>query len=867
MRDAYYQSVGNPLQLDRLPNTRPTLELLPPSAPLVKRWGQTIRSLLLAAVVATAALVVYQPPGITWLEPFDLIFAWPTLIGGFALACYFQRWRWLVNPVCLTALVLAFVNHRTPWLAQVIMTAATLGLLVYAYGRHWSVIITTAPVPRDVADRCRAQCNEILIGIAGTIAILFAGLLWTGWPFLMLAVAVLPIIPLLIPKPAQLKSSIWLVIRTSFLSWFTFEAQPLPGLVQSPIGRAPERRALSLVCGVLVMLALSRTTFSPASAVIEFARSHDIAVTSGPTTTTAGMHPLPFKLLILTVTFISVAAVPVLIPFGVTIPATVCVLLEASARRGATRGTNMVQAIIRDLRRSTDLTERTSLYYGRVVADGSPVLVPRIVHCEHTHGLGDSGAGKTALFLAPTIEQLVMPADCSVIVLDLKADSLELLATLVAAGEKARREHRIAMPLKLFSNQPTKATFAFNPMKQTYWDQLDLQTRTDILCAANGLSYGTDYGAGFYSSANAAILHHAMKTFPNVRTFVELADCIGQVLTSAQKRELHPEIRKAGVHVHEVIKRLKACEPLNVTPTTGHPREVVEHAIDLTQVFQEPQLLYFHLNSTLSPSGAPEIARLVTYMLLAAATQCERRHPVFLVIDEFQRMVANNLEYMLQLARSMGVGIILANQSMEDLRKGNTNLIPAIEANCRLRQWFSVSSSDDQRRLMEGSGLTVDRQRGWSSSTNSKGETTTSYSETEQVVNRFTMNDVLLTSDHPFRSFLRIGRGAGYAQYGGMPVIIESEFHISAEEYQRRRAMPWPAAPGTFVPADFVRSQTESGQRTPATKPSGPVVIIDEGEPSSAPVSQAESHAIADMFEQFRKFQKADPSKPDERPS
>jgi type IV secretory pathway TraG/TraD family ATPase VirD4 len=97
------------------------------------------------------------------------------------------------------------------------------------------------------------------------------------------------------------------------------------------------------------------------------------------------------------------------------------------------------------------------------------------------------------------------------------------------------------------------------------------------------------------------------------------------------------------------------------------------------------------LSATLSPSGAPEIGRLVNYMLLAASTQTERKHPVFLVIDEFQRMVAGNLEYMLQLARSMGIGVILANQSMEDLKKSSVNLIPAIEANCRLRQWFSVS--------------------------------------------------------------------------------------------------------------------------------------------------------------------------------
>ena len=115
-------------------------------------------------------------------------------------------------------------------------------------------------------------------------------------------------------------------------------------------------------------------------------------------------------------------------------------------------------------------------------------------------------------------------------------------------------------------------------------------------------------------------------------------------MTTAKKEDLHPEIRKAGVHVQEGIKRLASCAPLNVTDTSGHDRAVVEQAIDLTMPFLEPQLLYFHLSATLSPSGAPEIGRLINYMLLAATTQTERKHQVSLVIDEFQRMVASNLE-------------------------------------------------------------------------------------------------------------------------------------------------------------------------------------------------------------------------------
>jgi hypothetical protein len=78
------------------------------------------------------------------------------------------------------------------------------------------------------------------------------------------------------------------------------------------------------------------------------------------------------------------------------------------------------------------------------------------------------------------------------------------------------------------------------------------------------------YGAGYFSSANAAVLYYALQAFPHVKTFQELADCIGTVITTAKKKDLHPEIRKAGVHVQEVIKRLANCAPLNVTDATGH---------------------------------------------------------------------------------------------------------------------------------------------------------------------------------------------------------------------------------------------------------------------------------------------------------
>ena len=150
MRDAYYQSVGNPLQLNRLPATQPTLELLAPLHSWAERvWG-IVSGLGMAASVSVLAILFYPASGIGWLEPYDLGFAVPTLAIGVAAAIWTGQVRWLLHPLMLAAVVLFCANHRTPWPVQVIVLSHVVGLLLYAYGRHWCVVCA-----------CRLPCREL----------------------------------------------------------------------------------------------------------------------------------------------------------------------------------------------------------------------------------------------------------------------------------------------------------------------------------------------------------------------------------------------------------------------------------------------------------------------------------------------------------------------------------------------------------------------------------------------------------------------------------------------------------------------------------------------------------------------------------
>ena len=107
-----------------------------------------------------------------------------------------------------------------------------------------------------------------------------------------------------------------------------------------------------------------------------------------------------------------------------------------------------------------------------------------------------------------------------------------------------------------------------------------------------------------------------------------------------------------------------------------------------------------------------------------------------------------------------------------------------------------------------------------------------------------------MTADQrpPFRSFLRISRGAGYAQYGGLPVIVESSHHISKDEYHRRKSLPWPAGPGTFLPLPAT-SETPISSSPPASGPQWTQEVIGDDTP---PLPAAGAEAIDQMFQQFK---------------
>ena len=76
-----------------------------------------------------------------------------------------------------------------------------------------------------------------------------------------------------------------------------------------------------------------------------------------------------------------------------------------------------------------------------------------------------------------------------------------------------------------------------------------------------------------------------------------------------------------------------------------------------------------------------------------------RKIRVQVVIDEFQKMIADNLEVVLQQARGFDIGLVLAKQSLGDLKACGPVLLNAIEGNCAIRQWLSITTAEDLKNL------------------------------------------------------------------------------------------------------------------------------------------------------------------------
>jgi hypothetical protein len=193
------------------------------------------------------------------------------------------------------------------------------------------------------------------------------------------------------------------------------------------------------------------------------------------------------------------------------------------------------------------------------------------------------------------------------------------------------------------------------------------------------------------------------------------------------------------------------------------------------------------------------------YRLLERSEVPYKTRQVFAVIDEFQQVAAFNFTRILELARSAGIGLILSNQTFGALRRKDPGLAAAVEANTQFKQVFAVGGSEEAEHWLKASGIYLDRDYTHSYHFDSMGVVDGgSVSVREKSIPRFSYNDLKVMSAKQNRNLILVGRDMGFARFNGLPLMIETDYHIDEDTYDKRKiagvAKP---APGTVVVGEF----------------------------------------------------------------
>ena len=511
---------------------------------------------------------------------------------------------------------------------------------------------------------------------------------------------------------------------------------------------------------------------------------------------------------------------------------------------------------LRDSRhRTTDqhdeqLREADHLLLGFSAHGDYPVLLDRKILSEHTHITGDSGSGKTALALAPMLAQLIGRPRSSVVVLDLNGE-MPLFVAVQEALREANAHRKQPIPFRWFTNFPGRSTYVFNPFLQSHIPQVTTQQNVEVILQSIGLEYGEGYGPAWFSSAHRHVLATVLEQNPELNSFRRIDRYTAKTLPTTYKElGITKKQYEEASHLYTVVHALASFEALNATPDDGYRPEVFQRQIDMFQVVQQPEVIYFSLASSIEERSVAEIAKLALFSLLAASV---RRgfadFTVYVVIDEFQQIVTENLAIILEQARHNRLNCILSHQNLSQLDKPPAgNLIPVVQGNTRFKQVFSASDLAQQKAVMDASGEALYHMADWGVGlgdfeAGNMGPRPPGFTDAgterihikEQIGPVLRRNDIIEAGDAEMHSLVHITRSRGYTQFGGYTFPMRCEYHIPLRDYRARESAEWPEqAEGTITP--MIAGPTHVPFQSTTPGPGEP--------PSKGPIEQERSRTV-----------------------
>jgi hypothetical protein len=494
------------------------------------------------------------------------------------------------------------------------------------------------------------------------------------------------------------------------------------------------------------------------------------------------------------------------------------------------------------------------LYIGRSLDDGAPWLLDQRLLRTHAHLLGGTGSGKSSIGVFPMASQIIAHADSSVVVIDMKGDNALFWGTFIEA-------ERAGLPFKWFTLEPGAASFVFNPLQQHANLARGINARAQSLLVSLGLYFGDAYGKTYFQSITLDTLSAFLAKFRDIRSFVDFARYAeepGSYAATGTDQE-------GSQHLRMLLRQLAGVGPLNVTADTRPAvrPEALRDRIEMTDVLTRRQVVYFSLPSMEEELTAKAIAKQSLYGIVHAAKIVNRTRksvPCYVFVDEFQQVCAENVKILVEMARSMGVYLVISHQDISQLKTSDYDITSTVESCTTAKIVYEASSLSALKQMEEYSGTLREPTPSWTQRVHAGFDEndddafslaraypkrdfeppTVDVGERERP--RLTPNEILAVSAHPLQAFVRSRADSGFTQYAGQWTKIECEFPIPFDEYKARSETPWP----TEHPSCVVVEAGLGGDETP------PATGVKNGPLPVTPPSKAVDRAIAERLRELQ---------------
>ncbi len=348
---------------------------------------------------------------------------------------------------------------------------------------------------------------------------------------------------------------------------------------------------------------------------------------------------------------------------------------------------------------------------GRILGESTfpgrqrPLALTAADSLRHLHVVGPTGSGKSTLLLNLIAQDI--SAGRGVVVIEPKGD-------LIADVLERIPSDRIQDVVLIDATDATRPV-GLNPLKR---GGRSPELVADQLLGLFHALYAAHWGPRTADILGASLL--TLARLPDMslpalvplltdasfrrRVVPKVADPIGLApFWSAFEAWSEPERTTA------IAPTMNKLRPLLMRPELRAILGQTKPRFDLRQVFTERKILLVNLaRGQLGPETAALLGSLIVSQLWQAilgrsTISPERRHPVFVYVDEFQDYLRLPLDFAdaLAQARGLGAGFVLAHQYMNQLDAATRS---AVQVNAQSRVAFRLPS-EDARVIAAGSAL------------------------------------------------------------------------------------------------------------------------------------------------------------------